>query len=101
MKLFRDYLLPHGKRVEFWGPYNRALIPLYIAIAPFLVLDFAFGMRTILGWGFWLTFGAGALTSAYVFSIGVGPWARRIMGKNKRVGGKADRSVTFCSRPLK
>jgi len=84
VSFFRDYFLPHGKRVEFWGEYNRALIPLFIAIAPFLVLDLAFGTRTMPSPAFWLSFGAGAMISVYVFSIGVGPSVRRIMGKNKK-----------------
>lgn len=91
MSFFRDYFLPNGKRVEFWGPYNRALIPLFVAVTPFVVMDLAFGMRTIpFSPFFWPIFGAGGLLSAYVFSIGVMPWARRVTGKRKKVGKKAD-----------
>lgn len=87
MSFLRDYLLPGGKRAELWEPYNRALIPLFVAIAPFLLLDFAFGMHTI-PWSplFWLALSVGTLLSFYVCLIGVMPWAQRITGKRKKDG---------------
>ena len=101
MSFLRDYFLPNGKRVEFWGPYSRALIPLFIAVTPFLVLDLALGMRTIpLSPIFWPTFGVGALLSVYLFSIGVMPWARRVTGKRKRVGGESDHPPLRTLDPL-
>jgi len=83
VSFFRDYFTPNGKRVEFWGPGTRSLLPLVLAIAPFLILH-ACGLRTIPSLAFWLAFGAAALLSTYLFSIGVMPWARRVTGKRKR-----------------
>lgn len=87
MGFLRDYFLPNGKHVEFWGPGSRSQTPVFLATTPFLISDLAFGTRTIpYSPFFWVAFGGGVLTSAYLFWIGVVPWVRRVTGKGAGPG---------------
>lgn len=88
MSFFRDYFLPRGERVTFWGPYNRALIPLFAAVTPLLVLQLATGLQLIPSTYFWIALAIGAFISAYVFLIGAIPWIYKTVQYGRKRGGK-------------
>lgn len=84
VSFFRDYFLPGGKRVTFWGPGSRAFVPVCVAITPFLIAQYTTGLQLIPSTYFWFALSIGLVISAYLLVIGAIPWSYKVTQRGNK-----------------